>query len=451
MALWKLKVDDYGKIKHAEIEMAPLTLFVGDNNSGKSYLLSLLWGIQNLGVAGLIGNEVDLDLKEFHDLKDWFQNQVYIAEEKKNHEISLGEVSGLLSAVLSDRLKKRKNELVRKIFNSEDVEIGGLDIEIGDLSGTVLHLQADEEIGRLSLFTDGKRKFSIEMGGGRNTKWKLSGFNCQFLIRGIYSCILDIDHIADYTNSYIYLPAARTGFMLTKDIINRVGRENTFNISEEKEQIAPFIRPVNQFLDVMSDLAVDKKGKPDHIKIMTEMENEMAEGRVEISAMPGKEVLFVPKGKRKGLPLRVVSAVVTEISPLMLILKHKKDVERFYYEEPEMCLHPQLQQKMGRLIGRIVNSGISMVITTHSDIILQHINNMIKLSSHQEQEEICKRLGYDKKDLLGPGQVRVYQLKINCDQKTEVNELFCEENGFTVPTFNDALDKIMNEAYEIQG
>lgn len=92
-----------------------------------------------------------------------------------------------------------------------------------------------------------------------------------------------------------------------------------------------------------------------------------------------------------------------------------------------------------------------LVITTHSDIILQHINNMIKLSSHQEQEEICKRLGYDKKDLLGPGQVRVYQLKINCDQKTEVNELFCEENGFTVPTFNDALDKIMNEAYEIQG
>lgn len=173
MALWKLKVDDYGKIKHAEIEMAPLTLFVGDNNSGKSYLLSLLWGIQNLGVAGLIGNEVDLELKEFHDLKDWFQNQVYIAEEKKNHEVSLSEVSDLLSAILSDRLKKRKNELVRKIFNSEDVEIGGLDIEIGDLSSTVLHLQADEEIGRLSLFTDGKRKFSIEIGGGKEYKMEI--------------------------------------------------------------------------------------------------------------------------------------------------------------------------------------------------------------------------------------------------------------------------------------
>lgn len=450
MALWKLKVDDYGKIKHAEIEMAPLTLFVGDNNSGKSYLLSLLWGIQNLGVAGLIGNEVDLELKEFHDLKDWFQNQVYIAEEKKNHEISLGEVSGLLSAVLSDRLKKRKNELVRKIFNSEDVEIGGLDIEIGDLSGTVLHLQMDEEIGRLSLFTDEKWKFS-QTRADRNTKRELSGFDCWFFIRGIYSCILDIAPVINYSNDYIYLPAARTGFMLTKDIINRVGRENTFNISEEKEQITPFIKPVNQFLDVMSDLAADKKGKPDHIKIIDEMEKEMTEGIVEISSMPGKEVLFVPKGKKKGLPLRIVSAVVTEMSPLMLILKHKKTVERFYYEEPEMCLHPQLQQKMGKIISRIVNSGISMVITTHSDIILQHINNMIKLSSHQECEAICKRMGYDKNDLLQPSQVRVYQLKTKRSQKTEVNELVCGENGFVVSTFNDALDKIMNEAYEIQG
>lgn len=56
MASWKLLVKDYGKIKSAEIEMAPLTLFVGDNNSGKSFLLSLLWGIENLGIQAILGN-----------------------------------------------------------------------------------------------------------------------------------------------------------------------------------------------------------------------------------------------------------------------------------------------------------------------------------------------------------------------------------------------------------
>ena len=55
-----------------------------------------------------------------------------------------------------------------------------------------------------------------------------------------------------------------------------------------------------------------------------------------------------------------------------------------------MCLHPQLQYKMGKMIGRIVNSGIGMVITTHIDIIVQHINNMIKLTRHKDCKDICE-------------------------------------------------------------
>lgn len=48
MSYWKLEVTEYGKIKHAEIEFAPLTFFVGDNNSGKSYLLSPAWGLRTI-------------------------------------------------------------------------------------------------------------------------------------------------------------------------------------------------------------------------------------------------------------------------------------------------------------------------------------------------------------------------------------------------------------------
>ena len=42
---YKLIVENYGKIGKVELEVAPLTLFVGDNNSGKSYLLSLIWAL----------------------------------------------------------------------------------------------------------------------------------------------------------------------------------------------------------------------------------------------------------------------------------------------------------------------------------------------------------------------------------------------------------------------
>jgi len=41
---WKLVVEDLGRIGRAEIEARSLLLFVGGNNTGKTYLASLLWG-----------------------------------------------------------------------------------------------------------------------------------------------------------------------------------------------------------------------------------------------------------------------------------------------------------------------------------------------------------------------------------------------------------------------
>ena len=73
---WKLKVLEYGKIKSAEIEVSPLTLFVGDNNSGKSYLMALLWGIQNLGVSELISSVLREETKLEHELIGWIRAQV---------------------------------------------------------------------------------------------------------------------------------------------------------------------------------------------------------------------------------------------------------------------------------------------------------------------------------------------------------------------------------------
>lgn len=447
MTPWKMIVEDFGKIKHAEIETAPFMLFVGDNNSGKSYLLSLLWGIRNIGITRLIGITNILQTEESYTLENWLTEQIQLVKKTGKHEVLLTEVHELLNSVLNDGLNRYKNKLAGWIFNSQDIPIGHVEIKIGDLSKEILHFQVEAEM--LFMFTDEKYKISvpksvyegIEHPDAKDYKW--------FLIRAIYCCLLGIE-FDDNGDDNIYLPAARTGFMLTKDIINKIGRKNTFNITDEKEDIVPFTRPINQFLDVMNDLTVEKKGADKYSGIAGDIEETMAEGTVEINMVPNKEVLYVPQGKKKGMPLRVVSAVVTELSPLILLLKHRQQLDSFYYEEPEMCLHPQLQQKMGRILGRIVNAGIKMTITTHSDIILQHINNMIKLAKHPQCEELCKKLGYGKSDLLDSGQIKVYQFESKNNRKTVVRELVCGDNGFVIPTFNDALDRIMDESYEIQ-
>lgn len=443
-----MKVLEYGKIKSAEIEVSPLTLFVGDNNSGKSYLMALLWGIQNLGVSELISSVLREETKLEHELIGWIRAQVALACEQGEHIAQVCEIEKELQAFLREGLRQNKDNLVKKIFNSSDVKIKDLQIELKDLdkiSLTFTKLKdrwGSEELDSLRIKNNTGTEYTIKLS---EIEW---GYQNNLIICMILSLAMEIS-IGEVNGIHenIYLPAARTGFMLTKDIINKAGRNAAFNIGVQQEEMIPFIRPINQFLDVVNDLSFDSKGDRGAAAIAEYLENYMAEGTVEMSTLPNKEVLYVPAGQEKGIPLRIVSAVVTEISPLILILKHKKRVKGLFYEEPEMCLHPQLQQKIARVICQLASAGVKMTLTTHSDIILQHINNMIRLSERQDAERICSELGYDSGDLLKAEEVKVYQLKSNAGEGTKVEELPCGKNGFAVPTFNDALDRIMEEAF----
>ena len=448
---WKLEVLEYGKIERAEIKVAPLTLFVGDNNSGKSYLMSLLWGIQNFGVEALLGGLEEEPLEEEYVLMKWLKKQIKIAWEKGSCTCKAAEMADIIQLILDIRLRENKENLVKKIFNSPDVKIKELKIR----------LTAPERIS-IKIVKDGKtnvrRSFSFESketgrGGMFHFNEELNNIKVKidrFMLYTFFSIILDID-IAEGTINYnMYLPSSRTGFLLTKDIINKVGRNTVFNLRFDREKISPFARPVNQFLDVMNDLTTEGKGYDEFKEVTAYLENGMAEGSVQMSTLPNKEVSYIPAGQTAGMPLRVVSAVVTELAPLILILKHKEYLNTLFYEEPEMCLHPQLQRKMAKVICQLVNNGLNMTITTHSDIILQHINNMLRLSGREDRDKICQEIGYTSRDWLEAEQVKVYQLKSKSGGKTVVEELRCGENGFAIPTFNDALDKIMDEAYRIQ-
>ena len=152
---------------------------------------------------------------------------------------------------------------------------------------------------------------------------------------------------------------------------------------------------------------------------------------------------------RTSLPLRTSSAVVTELTPLLLLLKYKRRLKAICYEEPEMCLHPQLQQEMGRLLIRLVGSGIFMIATTHSDIMIQHINNMCRLSERNVPGDFMKNLGLVPEDLINAKNVAVYQFT---DKGTSslVEQILPVSGEFRVETFTNALMKMLEQTSEVQ-
>ena len=134
-----------------------------------------------------------------------------------------------------------------------------------------------------------------------------------------------------------------------------------------------------------------------------------------------------------------------------MLLQSNIDFKTIIIEEPEAHLHPSLQKMMSRFIIRLMNSGKTVWITTHSDIILQQLNNMIKLKNNKNCIELMKEFSYDDMDLLEYKKVGVYQFSRNkTSGKTDVIELMSGKYGFEVPTFNDALEELLNEVYHLQ-
>ena len=109
---WKLYVEKFGKIDKAEIVVRPFTLFIGDNNSNKSYMMSLIYGIINLDLINNPFYKLEKDDDDYLICKKWFKEIEY------NNKIDLTKKEFYsLNKLLNKLLNKNKNIFINSIFN----------------------------------------------------------------------------------------------------------------------------------------------------------------------------------------------------------------------------------------------------------------------------------------------------------------------------------------------
>ena len=190
--------------------------------------------------------------------------------------------------------------------------------------------------------------------------------------------------------------------------------------------------------------------KTEYSDIIEWMENVMAHGRIQYgNELNGREIRYLPDGGEESLPLRTTSAVVTELTPLLLLLKYRRFLGAICYEEPEMCLHPGLQKEMGKLLIRLVNHGLSMIATTHSDIIVQHINNMCRLKEMGASGKLLEKLDLTEEDVISLEEVSIYQFT-DLGEYSAVEKLIPVDGQFQVRTFSNALMEILEQTSKVQ-
>lgn len=99
---------------------------------------------------------------------------------------------------------------------------------------------------------------------------------------------------------------------------------------------------------------------------------------------------YQPFGWKEKLPLMNSSSMVSEIAPIVLYLRQVVEIgDVLIIEEPEAHLHPAMQVELVRQLAAVVKSGIRIILTTHSEWVLEALANLVHLSDVED----AKRTG----------------------------------------------------------
>ena len=403
-----INVKNFGPIEKTEIDLRPLTVFVGESNTGKTYLAPLIYALyQNFGGisqfpwADSTASYFDFVLRSQNhypqNQREQLEQEMLEALEKLNTPDRLFKFSDLpqrIKATLEYGLTHQEdfpNEL-KRCFDLEDVSklirfTGSQDKEM-KVSLTV----RDKE----QMFWD----FEVRASGSADPT--ITGhINPDMILldakrKTEFRKVSDVEHLFQTLrtdqwregNSY-YLPAVRSGIMQSRDVLATALIKRATRIGLDRFEVSTFSGMIGDFLEQIVNYK-ERKGASSSIRRFAEqLETELLEGKIEVKRPTSEaypEFLYRPDQAEEALRMSHSTAMVSELAPLVLFLRSiVRQGDLLIIEEPESHLHPGAQTKISQTLARMVRSGVRVVITTHSNYLLQQISNLIREGELQKQ------------------------------------------------------------------
>ena len=381
-------VKNFGKIESAKIDISNFVIFVGNNNSGKTQLMQLIYGILLEIIRMPYWGVIDGDFKE---------------ERKFNKEI-VKKAEKHINRYLQDN----KKEIIRKIFKV-DICIEHMEIKFEDLEYDYeLTSLTDESINPLlekglisekdisSYLKDSKEKQYIilsKIGSGeqkritcfRSMKQLPKEFLFSYCLTEIITDLLGFD--LDSKNPLLFLPASRTGLLLLYRNFF-ANQPNEDDNGENDKNVLGLTTPIYNFLQFLLNYSYNPAITKKEEELLKFIEQHLIDGKlIEV----GDTTFYRESGTEITTPLYISSSMVNEIAPLMKMLTSTQKYSYIFYDEIETCLHPLKQVEMARLLNRLNNNGLKMIISTHSDTMASNINNLLLLSRGKYKGDVLKK------------------------------------------------------------
>ncbi len=155
-------------------------------------------------------------------------------------------------------------------------------------------------------------------------------------------------------------------------------------------------------------------------------------------------VQYFPESAETPLTLSECSSSVKSLVEFNFYLRHcAKKNQILMIDEPELNLHPENQRKLARLLAMLVNAGIRVFITTHSDYIIREFNTLIQLKQNKKHiKKIKEQEEYVDSELLDYSKIRAYIAQRKNEGIVFEPSAVTEIDGISIPTLDEVIDKM---------
>ena len=179
------------------------------------------------------------------------------------------------------------------------------------------------------------------------------------------------------------------------------------------------------------------------------LEQELLGGNINIKKDEIKdEIIFFDENNNMELELGLTSSSVRELTFLIIYLKYfLQKGDTLIIEEPENHIHPKNQLILVKYLVKAINDGLNIIITTHSDYIVEKFNNFIRLGN--ANDEIFEKLGYDKSNILDYKKVSIYNFKREEGCNYIAKSININETGFDEDSFSEVNNELYDESVDI--
>jgi predicted ATPase len=418
----KIKVKHLGALREAEFTLGELTIICGGNNTGKTYATYALFGflytwqrmlsiqINDDKIEELLADGViRIDIQEYVKKSE----QIII----KACERYTKELPKIFAAPI-DRFKNTEFNISLEI-KTEDIKLKNkFDRKMGSANAEIFSITKSEESTELVV------TLLVE-----KDKVKIPHEFIKFLIA---NAIKDIIFAQFFPRPFI-ASAERTGAAIFRKDLNFAKNRLLEEIGQADENINTmelllkeyddYALPIKTNVDFTRKLeTIVKKNSfitdeyPDLLADFTDIIGG------EYTVTRNDELYYVPKGKKVKLSMDESSSAVRSLLDIGFYLKHEAEHgDLLMVDEPELNLHPENQRRVARLFARLVNVGIKVFITTHSDYIVKELNTLIMLNHDKPHlKRIAAQEGYRPEELIAAEKIKVY-IAEETDMKLEGN------------------------------